>query len=165
MPTPSTSSAGVSAIRSSMLVTRALSAVTCRLGCLPVKIDKCAFPSLESFEYCAFHIIPREDAVASVAYTGPERRHYRLHRWLNSSNCPGLGVFPGRRRVQVNTHRRSEHIPGLTRGSVGGTFVGILETHLKHVGYELDMLVYAFDKLLLVEPLSLAASRRGRSMR
>ena len=31
--------------------------------------------------------------------------------------------------------------------------MGIIETQLKHVGYELDMLIYAFDKLLLVEPL------------
>ena len=31
--------------------------------------------------------------------------------------------------------------------------MGIIETQLKHVGYELDMLVYTFDKLLLVEPL------------
>jgi hypothetical protein len=29
--------------------------------------------------------------------------------------------------------------------------MGIIETQLKHVGYELDMLVYTFDKLLLVE--------------
>src|SRR5215471_16068857 len=33
------------------------------------------------------------------------------------------------------------------------TIVGILETQLKYVGYELDMLVYTFDKLLLVEQL------------
>jgi hypothetical protein len=31
--------------------------------------------------------------------------------------------------------------------------MGIIETQLKHVGYELDMLVYTFDKLLLVERL------------
>jgi hypothetical protein len=31
--------------------------------------------------------------------------------------------------------------------------MGILEMQLKHVGYELDMLVYTFDKLLLVEQL------------
>jgi hypothetical protein len=31
--------------------------------------------------------------------------------------------------------------------------MGIIETQLKHVGYELDMLAYTFDKLLLVEPL------------
>jgi hypothetical protein len=31
--------------------------------------------------------------------------------------------------------------------------MGILETQLKHVGYELDMLIYTFDKLLLVEQL------------
>src|SRR4029077_15553919 len=31
--------------------------------------------------------------------------------------------------------------------------MGIIETQLKHVAYELDMLVYTFDKLLLVEPL------------
>ena len=31
--------------------------------------------------------------------------------------------------------------------------MGIIETQLKHVGYELDMLVYTFDKLLLVEQL------------
>ena len=31
--------------------------------------------------------------------------------------------------------------------------MGIIETQLKHVGYELDMLIYTFDKLLLVEPL------------
>jgi hypothetical protein len=30
--------------------------------------------------------------------------------------------------------------------------MGIIETQLKHVGYELDMLVYTFDKLLLVVP-------------
>jgi polyphosphate kinase len=29
--------------------------------------------------------------------------------------------------------------------------MGIIENQLKHVGYELDMLVYTFDKLLLVE--------------
>jgi hypothetical protein len=34
------------------------------------------------------------------------------------------------------------------------TFMGITETQLKYVGYELDMLVYTFDKLLLVEPLN-----------
>ena len=31
--------------------------------------------------------------------------------------------------------------------------MGIIENQLKHVGYELDMLIYTFDKLLLVEPL------------
>jgi polyphosphate kinase len=31
--------------------------------------------------------------------------------------------------------------------------MGIIETQLKHVCYELDMLTYTFDKLLLVEPL------------
>ena len=31
--------------------------------------------------------------------------------------------------------------------------MGIIENQLKHVGYELDMLVYTFDKLLLVEQL------------
>ena len=31
--------------------------------------------------------------------------------------------------------------------------MGIIETQLKHVAYELDMLIYTFDKLLLVEPL------------
>jgi hypothetical protein len=31
--------------------------------------------------------------------------------------------------------------------------MGMIETQLKHVGYELDMLVYTFDKLLLVERL------------
>jgi hypothetical protein len=31
--------------------------------------------------------------------------------------------------------------------------MGITETQLKQVGYELDMLIYTFDKLLLVEPL------------
>jgi len=36
---------------------------------------------------------------------------------------------------------------------MGGTFLGIVETQLKHVAYELDMLVYTFDKLLLVEQL------------
>ena len=31
--------------------------------------------------------------------------------------------------------------------------MGIIEIQLKHLGYELDMLVYTFDKLLLVEHL------------
>jgi hypothetical protein len=31
--------------------------------------------------------------------------------------------------------------------------MGIIESQLRHVAYELDMLVYTFDKLLLVEPL------------
>ncbi len=31
--------------------------------------------------------------------------------------------------------------------------MSILKTQLKHVGYELDMLIYTFDKLLLVEQL------------
>src|SRR5262245_28677703 len=31
--------------------------------------------------------------------------------------------------------------------------MGIIETQLKHVAYELDMLVYTYDKLLLVHPL------------
>jgi hypothetical protein len=47
----------------------------------------------------------------------------------------------------VSTHT------GTFRGGSWGTFMGIVETQLKHVGYELDMLVYTFDKLLLVEPL------------
>ena len=37
--------------------------------------------------------------------------------------------------------------------AVVSTFMGITETQLKYVGYELDMLIYTFDKLLLVEPL------------
>ena len=32
-------------------------------------------------------------------------------------------------------------------------FMDIIENQLKHLGYELDMLVYTFDKLLLVEHL------------
>ena len=38
----------------------------------------------------------------------------------------------------------------------------ILETQLKHVGYELDMLVYTFDKLLLVEPLVRRSFQAGQ---
>ena len=41
-------------------------------------------------------------------------------------------------------------------------FMGILETQLKHVGYELDMLVYTFDKLLLVEPLVTRSFQAGQ---
>ena len=137
-----------------------MSAVTCRLGCLPLKINKCAFPPLESFEYCAFHIIPRQDAVASVAYTGCAREEAL---WTVSlaylQQLLGLEVFQV--GGELDTHRRSEHIPGFPRGSVGRTFVGILETQLKHVGYELHMLVYAFDKLL-VEPLVSRSFQAGQ---
>jgi hypothetical protein len=41
-------------------------------------------------------------------------------------------------------------------------FMGIIETQLKHVGYELDMLVYTFDKLLLVEPLVTRSFQAGQ---
>jgi hypothetical protein len=45
---------------------------------------------------------------------------------------------------------------------VSTAFIGILETQLKHVGYELDMLVYTFDKLLLVEPLVFRSFQAGQ---
>ena len=43
-----------------------------------------------------------------------------------------------------------------------GALMDILETQLKHVGYELDMLVYTFDKLLLVEPLVRRSFQAGQ---
>jgi hypothetical protein len=46
--------------------------------------------------------------------------------------------------------------------AVVSTFMGITETQLKYVGYELDMLVYTFDKLLLVEPLVRRSFQAGQ---
>jgi hypothetical protein len=46
--------------------------------------------------------------------------------------------------------------------AVVSTFMGIIETQLKHVAYELDMLVYTFDKLLLVEPLVRRSFQAGQ---
>lgn len=40
--------------------------------------------------------------------------------------------------------------------------MGVLENQLKHVGYELDMLVYTFDKLLLVEQLVRRSFQAGQ---
>jgi len=40
--------------------------------------------------------------------------------------------------------------------------MGIAETQLKYVGYEIDMLVYTFDKLLLVEPLVRRSFQAGQ---
>ena len=61
--------------------------------------------------------------------------------------------------------RDDSKLPAVKAGELGA-LMDILETQLKHVGYELDMLVYTFDKLLLRgAPCHGAASRRGRSMR
>jgi hypothetical protein len=54
---------------------------------------------------------------------------------------------------------------GLSAWAVGGTFMGIIETQLKHVSYELHMFVYTFDKLLLVEPLVPRSFQAGQVMR
>jgi polyphosphate kinase len=40
--------------------------------------------------------------------------------------------------------------------------MGDNETQLKHVGYELDMLIYTYDKLLLVQPLVRRAFQAGQ---
>src|SRR4029079_10735104 len=51
---------------------------------------------------------------------------------------------------------------GLISGSGGGTVMGIIQTQLAHVAYELDMLVYTDDRLLLVEQLVSRSFQAGQ---
>jgi len=65
-------------------------------------------------------------------------------------------------RLHFAWNKEGEHHNGISRAGSWGAFMDILETQLKHVGYELDMLVYTFDKLLLVEPLVRRSFQAGQ---